>query len=82
VMLIQLLVGSLVSAIAIMIHALATVGAIGVARAAARPMSAAAPDGCHGRHRTGANAGSYVRNRRVIAVLRPGRRRARHAVQY
>lgn len=35
-MLIQLLIGSLVSAIAIMIHALATVGAIGVARAAAR----------------------------------------------
>lgn len=35
-MLIQLLVGSLVSAIAIMIHALATVGAIGVARAAGR----------------------------------------------
>jgi hypothetical protein len=33
-MLIQLLVGSLVSAMAIMIHALATVGAIGVARAA------------------------------------------------
>jgi hypothetical protein len=32
----QLLVGSLVSAIAIMIHALATVGAIGVARAARR----------------------------------------------
>jgi hypothetical protein len=32
-----------------------------VARAAARPTSAAAPDGCHGRHRTGANAGSYVR---------------------
>jgi len=30
-MLIQLLIGSLVSAIAIMIHALATVGAIGVA---------------------------------------------------
>jgi Ion channel len=35
-MLIQLLVGSLVSAIAIMIHALATIGAISVARAAAR----------------------------------------------
>ena len=35
-MLIQLLVGSLVSAIAIMVHALATVGAIGVARAAGR----------------------------------------------
>lgn len=35
-MLIQLLVGSLVSVIAIMMHALATVGAIGVARAAAR----------------------------------------------
>ena len=35
-MLLQLLVGSLVSAIAIMIHALATVGAIGVARAAGR----------------------------------------------
>ena len=33
-MLIQLLVGSLVSAIAIMFHALATVGAIGVGRAA------------------------------------------------
>jgi hypothetical protein len=32
-MLLQLLVGSLVSAIAIMIHALATVGAIGIARA-------------------------------------------------
>jgi hypothetical protein len=32
----QLLAGSLVSAIAIMIHALATVIAIGVARAAAR----------------------------------------------
>jgi len=32
----QLLVGDLVSAIAIMIHALATVGAIGVARAAGR----------------------------------------------
>jgi hypothetical protein len=35
-MLIQLLVGSLVSAGAIMIHALATVGAIGAARAAGR----------------------------------------------
>jgi len=35
-MLVQLLVGSLVSAIAIMIHALATVGATGVARAAGR----------------------------------------------
>jgi len=35
-MLVQILVGSLVSAIAIMIHALATVGAIGVARAAGR----------------------------------------------
>jgi hypothetical protein len=35
-MLIQLLVGSLVSAVAIMIHALATVGAIGAARAAGR----------------------------------------------
>jgi hypothetical protein len=35
-MLVQLLVGSLVSAIAIMIHALATVGAVGVARAAGR----------------------------------------------
>src|SRR5262249_16241866 len=35
-MLVQLLVGSLVSAIAIMIHALATVGAIGVARGAGR----------------------------------------------
>jgi Ion channel len=35
-MLIQLLVGSLVSAIAIMIHALATLSAISVARAAAR----------------------------------------------
>lgn len=35
-MLLQLLVGSLVSTIAIMIYALATVGAIGVARAAAR----------------------------------------------
>jgi hypothetical protein len=39
-MLLQLLVGSLVSAIAIMIHALATVGAIGVARATARRHSA------------------------------------------
>jgi Ion channel len=39
-MLIQLLIGSLVSAIAIMIHALATVGAVGVARAAARLRSA------------------------------------------
>jgi hypothetical protein len=36
----QLLVGSLVSTIAIMVHALATVGAIGVARAAARRQSA------------------------------------------
>ena len=35
-MLVQLLVGLLVSAIAIMIHALATVGAIGVARVAGR----------------------------------------------
>lgn len=35
-MLIQLLVGSLVSVIAIMIHALATIGAISVARGAAR----------------------------------------------
>jgi Ion channel len=35
-MLIQLLVGGIVSAIAIMIHALATVGAIGVARVAGR----------------------------------------------
>jgi hypothetical protein len=35
-MLIQLLVGSLVSAIAIMVHALATVGAVIVARAAGR----------------------------------------------
>ena len=35
-MAIQLLVGLIVSAIAIMIHALATVGAIGVARAAGR----------------------------------------------
>jgi hypothetical protein len=35
-MLIQLLVGSLVSAIAIMVHALATVGAVSVARAAGR----------------------------------------------
>jgi len=35
-MAIQLLAGSVVSAIAIMIHALATVGAIGVARAAGR----------------------------------------------
>ena len=39
-MLLQLLVGSVVSAIAIMIHALATVGAIGVARAVARRQSA------------------------------------------
>jgi hypothetical protein len=36
VMLLQLLVGLLVSAIAIMVHALATVGAIGTARAVAR----------------------------------------------
>jgi hypothetical protein len=35
-MLVQLLVGALVSTIAIIIHALATVGAIGVARAAGR----------------------------------------------
>jgi hypothetical protein len=36
----QLLVGSLVSSIAIIVHALATVGAIGVARAAARRQAA------------------------------------------
>jgi hypothetical protein len=35
-MLVQLLVGTLVSAIAIMVHALATIGAIGAARAAGR----------------------------------------------
>lgn len=39
-MAIQLLTGGLVSAIAIMIHAMATVGAIGVARAGARRRSA------------------------------------------
>jgi hypothetical protein len=39
-MLVQLLIGSLVSVIAIMVHALATVGAIGVARAAARQRGA------------------------------------------
>jgi Ion channel len=37
-MLLQLLVGTLVSAIAIMVHALATVGSVGVARAAGRRM--------------------------------------------
>lgn len=39
-MLLQLLVGLLVSTIAIMIHALATVGTIGIARAVARRRSA------------------------------------------
>jgi hypothetical protein len=39
-MLLQLLVGSFVSAIAIMIHALATVGAIGIARVVARRRNA------------------------------------------
>jgi hypothetical protein len=76
-MVIQLLVSSFVSAINIMVHALATVAAVSVARRAGLK-----PEvwprlhlmGRHGRDCADAHAGAHDRDRRLVAVLCHDRR--------